>query len=87
MDSYLGFATSLKAARRGLWYSPTPRYEQNTQTDIHINTTGFENGEDIDQPIRSVSTMLRHVPHYLLSRVVTAPSITVYILFPHLPVF
>lgn len=84
IDSFLGFASSLAMARQGLLYQPAPQMRQNMTTDVHLETSVFQNGGDPDQPSRSHLAMLKDVPHFLLGRVVGAHDITVHILFPHL---
>jgi hypothetical protein len=84
IDSFLGFASSLAMARQGLWYQPAPKMRQNMTTDMHIETTIYQEGGDSEQTPRSSLAMLRDVPHFLLGRVVGAHDITVHVLFPHL---
>jgi len=85
IDSFLGFATSLALARRGLWYQPSPNMKQNIKNDIHLQTTIFQEGDDPEQASRPSLSTLRDVPHFLLGRVEGAHDVTIYVLFPHLP--
>ena len=83
VDSFLGFASSIAVARQGLFYQPAPQVKQNITADNHLETDRFStNG---DGPERSVLTMIRNVPHFLLGTIVGAPNISMHILFPHLP--
>ena len=84
IDSFVGFGSSLGMARKGLWVQPVSQMRQNMTADVHIETTVFHISEDIEQPMRSSSAMLRDVPHFLLGRVVGAHDITIHILFPHM---
>lgn len=86
IDSFLFFASSLAAARQGVHYQPAPQIQQNLQTDIHINTTVYETGDDPDLPPRPRAAILKDVPHFHLGRVEGASDISLYILFPHLSV-
>ncbi|KAK3617754.1 hypothetical protein LTR22_026631 [Elasticomyces elasticus] len=84
VDSFLGFATSLAMARKGLWYQPAPQMRQNMKSDVHLETNAFRSGPDPEQPPRASSAMLRDVPHFLLGRIVGAHDITLHVLFPHI---
>ena len=86
VDSFLGFADSLAMARKGLWYQPAPQMRQNMASDVHLETTIFQAGEDPEQPTRSRFAMLRDVPHFLLGRVEGAHDVAVFALFPHMAI-
>ena len=85
VDSYLGFWSSLAAAKQGLSWQPAAQAMQNIQTDVHLEMDAFEWGEGDDETLRACKKMLRDVPHFLLGRVHGANHITVHVLFPHLP--
>lgn len=86
IDSFLGFATSLGVARKGLWYQPAPQMRQNMTTDVHIETQVYEGGGEPEQPTRVKHEMLKNVPHFLLGRPMGAHDITLFVLFPHIDV-
>jgi hypothetical protein len=71
-------------ARQGLWFQPVPLKKQNISTDVHINSTVDSQSHNPDRPSRLVSAMLKDIPHFILGKVVGAPDISVYILFPYL---
>lgn len=83
VDSFLGFATSLAIARKGLWYQPVSIKVQNIVADNHLEI-GVPVGIGDDQGSRQQQRMLRDVPHFLLGRVVGCHDITVHVLLPHL---
>lgn len=85
IDSFLGFATSLSIARKGLWYQPAPQFQQNLKTDIHIKSTTYTHSDDPDSPARARRAMLKDIPHFLLGRLEGAHDISLFVLFPHLP--
>jgi hypothetical protein len=82
VDSYLGFASSLAVARRGIRYQPAPQYSQNLTNDVHFRMDAYP---DADRPDRAVHTMPRDIPHFLLGWIEGAHHMPIYILFPHLP--
>ena len=84
VDSFLGFASSLAMARKGLWYQPAPQMRQNMSNDVHLETRIFRDGAEPEHVPRSTLALLRDVPHFLLGRVVGFHDMTVHILFPHL---
>lgn len=88
IDSYLGFASSLAFARRGIRYQPAPQYRQNIQTDVHIRTTVPADVTDSDleddAPRRMVSANLKDVPHFMLGTLEGDDCVAVYILFPEI---
>jgi hypothetical protein len=84
IDSFLGFTSSLAAARQGLRYQPAALVRQNIATDVHIQIPVFEEINDPEQIPRSSLTMLKNAPHFLLGRIEGGYDITLYILFPHL---
>jgi hypothetical protein len=86
IDSFLGFISSLAAARQGIRYQPAPQVQQNIATDVHIQIPVFEENNDPELIPRSSLTLLKHVPHFLLGRVEGAHDIALYVLFPHLSV-
>lgn len=86
IDSFHFFASSFAAARQGLHYQPAPQIRQNLQTDVHINTTVYEASDNPDHPLRLRTAMLKDVPHFHLGRVEGGANVSLYILFPHLPV-
>lgn len=85
VDSFLGFWSSLAAAKQGIVHQPASISRQNLQTDVHLEMNTFTPGDEGDDAIRSAQRMLKDVPHFLLGRVYGATHITVHILFPHLP--
>jgi hypothetical protein len=87
IDSFLGFATSLAFAKKGLWSQVASQMKQNIATDVHINTSISQPHTDPERPPRTRQAMLKHTPHFMLGRVEGAHDIAVYVLFPHLPVF
>jgi hypothetical protein len=86
IDSFLGFVSSLAAARQGLRYQPAPQVQQNIATDVHLQIPVFEQNDDPEQIPRSSLAMLKNVPHFLLGRIEGGYDIALYILFPHLSV-
>jgi hypothetical protein len=86
IDSFHFFVSSLAAARQGLHYQPAPQIRQNLQTDVHINTTIYETNDNPDHPLRLRTAMLKDVPHFHMGRVEGGANISLFILFPHLPV-
>lgn len=84
VDSFLGFATSLAMARKGLWYQPAPQMRQNMRSDVHLETNIFRSSRDPEQAEQASTAMLRDVPHFLLGRIVGAHDITLHVLFPHI---
>lgn len=87
IDSFLGFATSISVARRGLWYQPAALMKQNITTDVHLEGTRFgheDQGPSSEAP-RPQTVMLRDIPHFLLGRFIGANEITLHVSFPHLP--
>ena len=58
--------------------------KQNIATDVHIESTVFEDSNDPDSTPRSSSAPLRDIPYFLLGRLIGAPEVTIHILFPHL---
>ena len=85
VDSFLGFWSSLAAAKQGIVHQPASISRHNLQTDVHLEMNAFTPGDEGDESIRSSQRMLKDVPHFLLGRVFGATNVTVHILFPHLP--
>jgi hypothetical protein len=85
IDSYLGFMGSLAAARQGIMYQPAPQMRQNISTDIHITIPIDNTNPDTEHP-QFTPTNLRDVPHFCIGRLVGAPEVSIYILFPHIAV-
>lgn len=85
VDSFLGFWSSLAAAKRGFAYQPAAQAQQNIQTDVHLEMDTFIDMSDEGyETLRACRKMLRDVPHFLLGRVCGAHNVTVHVLFPHL---
>lgn len=87
IDSFLGFATSLAFAKKGLWSQTAPQMKQNMTADVHIRDRMFIPNEDPERPDRSRPAMLHQIPHFMLGRIEGAHDIAVFVLFPHIPVF
>jgi hypothetical protein len=75
IDSFLGFASSLAVAKKGLLYQPAPHMKHNISTDVHLKSQVF-----IDETSRSHLAMLKDIPHFLLGRFYGSENITVHIL-------
>lgn len=86
IDSFLGFATSLAFAKKGLWSQISPQARQNMTADVHIQNRMFIPNEDPERGDRSKLAMLQRIPHFMLGRIEGAHDITVFVLFPHIPV-
>ncbi len=84
VDSFLGFVSSLAAARQGLRYQPAPQARQNLAADVHIQMPVFEENDNPEHIPRSSLAMLKDIPHFLVGRIEGGHDIVVYILFPHL---
>ena len=82
VDSFIGFASSLAFALKGLHYSPTPRFDQNIKTDLHLTTRAtftLEDGTVVQQ-----DQQIKDTPHIYFGQVAGARHINIYILFPKL---
>jgi hypothetical protein len=86
IDSFLGFATSLAFARKGLWSQIAPQTKQNINSDVHISDRMYAPNEDPGRPDHSRLAMLQRIPHFMLGRIEGAHDITIFVLFPHIPV-
>lgn len=86
IDSFLGFATSLAFAKKGLWSQIAPQTKQNLSADVHIQERMFTQNENPGRSDHSNLAMLQRIPHFMLGRIEGAHDITVFILFPHIPV-
>jgi hypothetical protein len=86
IDSFLGFATSLAFAKKGLWSQIAPQMKQNMTADVHIRDRMFVPNEDPERPDHSRLAMLHQIPHFMLGRIEGAHDIAVFVLFPHIPV-
>lgn len=86
IDSFLGFATSLAFAKKGLWSQIAPQTRQNINADVHIRDRMFTPNVDPERADHSRLAMLQRIPHFMLGRIEGAHDITVYVLFPHIPV-
>jgi len=86
IHSFLGFATSLAFAKKGLWSQIAPQKKQNLSVDVHIQERMFTQNENPGRSDHSNLAMLQRIPHFMLGRVEGAHDITVFILFPHITV-
>jgi hypothetical protein len=90
IDSFLGFWSSLAAAKRGLAYQPAAQIPFNIKSDVHLEMDAFTYVSDPTdegyETLRRCKKMLRDVPHCLLGRMHGAHNVTVHVLFPHLQV-
>ncbi|KAI7226593.1 hypothetical protein KC330_g8763 [Hortaea werneckii] len=86
IDSFLGFATSLAFAKKGLWSQIAPQTKQNMTADVHIRDRMFVPNEDPERLDRLTPAMLHQILHFMLGRIEGAHDITVFVLFPHIPV-
>jgi hypothetical protein len=86
IDSFLGFATSLAFAKKGLWSQIAPQTKQNLSADVHIQERMFTQNENPGRSDHSNLAMLQRIPHFMLGRIEGAHDVTVFILFPHIPV-
>lgn len=95
VDSYLGFASSLAFAKRGIQYQPAPQYRQNIQTDVHLkarvrsnyNDTDSDDDDDDDEGARTRrtrATNLKDVPHFMLGTLAGEDHVEVFVLFPEI---
>lgn len=57
IDSFLGFATSLAFAKKGLWSQISPQARQNMTADVHIQDRMFIPNEDPERGDRSKLAM------------------------------
>jgi len=85
VDSYLGFASSLAVARKGLWYHPAPQRQQNMTADVHVETKWFRGRRNGEQSSRPSLALPRDVPHLFLGSLMGSVNTTLHVLFPHLP--
>jgi hypothetical protein len=58
IDSFLGFATSLAFAKKGLWSQIAPQTKQNISADVHIRDHMFVPNVDPGRPDHSRLAML-----------------------------
>jgi hypothetical protein len=86
VDSFLGFATSLGVALKGLLYQPSPQARQNLDNDVHFGLEIPESSSNGGQSASPSFNMLRDVPHLFLGRLVGAENVVVHVFFPHLEV-
>lgn len=84
VDSFLGFASSLGFAKKGLWSQIAPQTRQNITADVHIQERMFVPHDNPERPDHARLAMLQRIPHFMLGRVEGAHDISVYVLFPHL---
>lgn len=86
VDSFLGFATSLAVALKGLLYQPSPQARQNLDNDVHFGLEVPETSSNGRKSAILSFNMLRNVPHLFLGRLVGAENVVVHVFFPHLEV-
>lgn len=84
VDSFLGFASSLGVARKGIFYQPSPHACQNLTTDVHFGLDVSDPDPSLNQGTSSSFAMLRDAPHCFFGRIVGAENATVHIFFPYL---
>ncbi|KAL8691588.1 MAG: hypothetical protein Q9218_003211 [Villophora microphyllina] len=83
-DSFLGFASSLAFARNGINFNPYPSATRNVKSDLHLgNQRPAEKANRDELP---PSFDVRNTAHYHFGYVTDVPGLSVYIIFPHLPV-
>ena len=85
IDSYLFFVHSLAAARRGIWYNPTPQMTQNIRTDLHLHQE--IQSEDQHGRTHREQVHIKDTPHLFLGNANMAKELGIYVLFPRLRQF
>ena len=86
VDSFLGFATSLGVALKGLLYQPSPQARQNLDNDVHFGLEVPETSSSGGQSASPSFNMLCDVPYLFLGRLVGAENVVAHVFFPYLEV-
>ncbi|OBT60329.1 hypothetical protein VE03_10768, partial [Pseudogymnoascus sp. 23342-1-I1] len=81
IDSFLGYASSLAFARRGVTINLFPRFHSNLRTNLHLYTTAYHDAGRGERPMK---VPLHRVTHYCLGRVLGHEDISIYVFFPRM---